>query len=180
MTKRSVRRPRVDFDARGIVATHGVHTPKRAIIHDTESHGSKGIRDLQGICHYWAHDTPGYGAQIIVNQYGKSALCADPTKICWHVENRNTGSVGIEMVGFASYLPQLWFLHQRQMHKTARWLAWLNKDHGIPLRFDIEHGVSRHADQSRHFGGSHWDPGSGYPLNALLRLAKTYRAKGWY
>jgi len=170
-----VRQPRIDLDARGRIATHGHQRPVRIVLHDTESHDYRGIRDLQGICNYWEHSTPGYGAHVIVDKEAKSALCASPKSICYHVADHNTGSVGIEMVGFARFTPKLWFARPRQLHKVARWLAYYNWKYGIPLQRDLNHGVTTH----KAFGGSHWDPGYFFPFRYVLRLARRYRAEGW-
>jgi len=177
--KGRVRRPRVDLYALGRIATHGRHVPQRVVLHDTESHDSAGIRDLEGICNYWQHSTPGYGAHVIVDKDANSAFCADPNQICWHVQGRNTGAVGIEIVGFAKFSPSLWFARPRQLHKVARWMAYLNLEYNIPLRPSPQHGVTTHREQSRLYGGSHYDPGIFFPFNYVLRLAQNYRKEGW-
>jgi hypothetical protein len=147
--------------------------------HSTESHDAAGIRDLQGIVHFWRGQHLGYGAHIIIDKDGNSAFCADPTRTTWAVQSHNTGGVHIELVGFAKFQPKTWFLRRKQLHKLARWMAWLNLEYGIPLRFSVNHGWSRHADQSKVYGGTHWDPGRGFPTKYVLRLAASYRAEGW-
>lgn len=177
---KSVRRPRVDLDARGRIATHGLHIPRRVVLHDTESHDASGIRDLEGICSYWHGQNLGYGAHVIVDKDANSALCANPNQICWHVEHRNTHAVGIEIVGFAKFIPSVWFTRQRQLHKVARWLAWFNKQYGIPLVADPERGITTHRIQSNVYGGSHSDPGIFFPFNFVLKQAQIYRRDGWW
>lgn len=175
-----MRQPRVDYDALGKVSIHGAHQhPTFGVWHSTESHEAAGIRDLQGIVGYWQHSTPGLGAHIIIDRDGHSAYCARPTQTTWAVQNHNTGGVHIELVGFAKFAPKTWFLRRKQLHKLARWMAWLNLEYNIPLRFSTAHGWSRHLDQSRAYGGSHWDPGFGFPRKFVLRLAQSYRAEGW-
>lgn len=173
---RNVRRPRVDYDARGKVATHGPHLPIRGIWHDTESHDYAGIRDLAGIVSFWQNQARGYGAHVIIDKDGNSALCANPNEITWHVGGRNTDSFGIELVGFASFTPKLWFARRAQLDKLARWMAWLNLEYGVPLRFGVNRGWSGHRDQPN---ADHTDPGSWFPKNYVLRLANKYRKEGW-
>lgn len=148
-------------------------------MHDTESHDAAGIRDLEGICNFWHSQGLGYGAHIIVDKDANSALCANPNRVCWHVAHRNTDAVGIEIIGYARFTPNLWWLRDKQLHKVARWLAYLSKEYGIPLKADPERGITTHAEQSRIFGGTHTDPGRGFPFKHVLRLAEGYRAEGW-
>lgn len=172
-----VRRPLVQLDAQGRVIAHGDHDPLRGIWHDTESGDYAGIRDLEGIVSFWVDkQKKGYGAHVIIDKSGNSALCVSPEQIAWHLGGRNTGSVGIELVGFARFTPKIWFARRRQLHKLARWMAWLNLAYKIPLVFDINHGWSGHGDQPKQ---THWDPGPGFPRKHVLRLAVKYRAEGW-
>jgi hypothetical protein len=174
-----VRRPRVDLDARGRIATHGNHHPVRVVLHDTESHDGAGLRDLAGIVQFWQRQNLGYGAHVIVDKDANSALCANGDRICWHTSRRNTGSIGIEIIGFARFSPSLWFARPKQLHKVARWLAYYNFEYGIPLRASPQHGITTHREQSKLYGGSHWDPGFFFPFNYVLRLARKYRKEGW-
>lgn len=176
---KKVRRPRVDLDARGMVATHGKHLPHRGIWHDTEGSDAKGIRDLEGVVHFWHEQGRGYGAHIIIDKDGNSALCANPDQITWHTGGRNTSSVGIELIGFAKFTPSLWLVRPAQLDKLARWMAWLNLEWDIPLRDGPNIGWSGHLDQSKITGGSHWDPGYFFPRAYVLRKAIGYRRDGW-
>lgn len=174
--KLPVRRPLVQLDARGRVATHGTHEPVRGIFHDTESHDYAGIRDLQGIVAFWGQQARGYGAHLIIDKEGNSALCADFEKVTWHTGGRNTGSVGIELIGFASFTPSLWWARRKQLDKLAKWVAYLNLEYGIPIRLGVNFGWSRHRDQP---GQTHTDTGLWLPRNYVLRRAQQYRDNGW-
>lgn len=176
MGKASVRRPRVDLDARGAIRTHGRQTPRRVVIHDTESSDAKGIRDLEGIVSFWQEQDKGYGAHVIIDKDGESAYCANPNEICWAVTGRNTDTVHIELVGFASFTGRQWWLRQDQLDKCARWLAWLSLEYQVPLRFDRDIGVSGHRHQPH---ADHHDPGLFFPFGAVLKSANRYRREGW-
>lgn len=175
----SVRRPKIDLDARGIVATHGPHQPLRGVWHDTEGHDAAGIRDLLGVAQFWHGQNLGYGAQVIIDKDGNSALCANPDEIVWCVENHNTGTVSIELIGFASFVPSVWLARPKQLDKLAKWMAWLRLEYGIPLDHNVNKGWSGHADQSKAFGGSHYDPGTGFPSKLVLARARHYYKAGW-
>lgn len=173
---RTVKRPSVELDARGKVETHGHHDLVRGIWHDTESHDFAGIQDLQGIVNFWNRQGKGYGAHVIIDKDGNSALCANPNEITWHTGLRNTGSWGMELVGLARFSTHLWVVRYKQLQKAAKWMAWLNLEFDVPLRFDIEHGWSGHRNQPRQF---HTDPGLFFPKAMVLRWANGYRENGW-
>lgn len=171
-----VRRPRVDLDCRGEVALHGWHDPVRGIWHDTEGHDLKGIRDLQGVVDFWGNQGRGYGAHLIIDAEGLSALCANPSEITWHTGQRNTGSIGVELIGWASFTQKLWIGRAKQLDKLARWMAWFNLEHDIPIRFNVNRGWSGHRDQPHQ---THTDPGRFFPRSFVLSRAAKYRREGW-
>lgn len=174
-----VHRPAVALDARGQIATHGPQTPRRIVIHDTECGDAQGVSELRGVVNFWRQQGAGYGAHLIIDKDGNSCLGADFDKTTWHTLHRNTGSVGIELVGYAKFTLPFWFTRIKQLRECAKWIAYLSADWQIPIRFDVERGVSRHADQSKAFGGDHYDPGGGFPLGFVIRLANKYKRNGW-
>ena len=174
--RRWVRKPLVQFDARPRIMTHGFQVPTRIVIHDTESHDAKGIRDMEGIVNYWARQGQGLGAHLIIDADGNSTYGAAPDRITYAVRRRNTGTVHIELVGFARFTPKMWFLRKKQLAKCAKWCAWLNYEFGIPLVFDVNKGISGHRHQP---GQDHTDPGLGFPMKWLIRRANQFRDNGW-
>ena len=174
-----VRRPIIQFDARGQVSTHGLQTPRFGVWHDTESHDAAGIRDLQGIVNFWKGQGLGLGAHLIIDKDGNSAFCVSPTFKTYAVQSHNTGGVHVELVGFAKFSPNMWFLRRKQLDKLAKWMAWLNLEYNIPLHWGVEHGWAGHRAHSKKYGGSHWDPGFGFPSRWVLRRARKYREEGW-
>ena len=179
MPKQPCRRPSIELNAVGRVATHGTHQLSRGIWHSTESYDAPGVRDLDGIVEFWRRQGLGYGTPLVIDADGNTALCAAMDAVTWHTGQRNTGSVGIELVGFARFTPHAWFVRIKQLRKLAQWMAWLNLEHGIPLRKSTSRGWARHWDHSLETGGTHWDPGRGFPQGFVLRLARRYREKGW-
>lgn len=161
------------------VKWHGDHKPRRIVLHSTESDG-EGVRYGRDIVAFWRRQGLGYGAHFVVARDGCVVNCAPPTKITWHVENRNTGSVGIEQAGYARYTLAEWYKRERELDSTARIIAALAHAWNIPLELDDDHGIATHAMESRHYGGSHSDPGKDYPLSHVLGMARSYRnAGGW-
>lgn len=175
--QRRFLQPSIELDARHLVAQHGAHVPVRIILHSTESSNQEGVRDLYNIGAYWS--TNGLGAHLGVDDEGNTALYIDFNRIGWHVAGRNTGAIGIEMVGTAHWTYQDWVSRPKLLNEVARWLAYLSRTYDIPLVRDPYHGVSTHNDQSQLSGGGHWDPGPGFPFNLVLGDAKVLAEKGW-
>lgn len=166
-------------------------TPVRVILHDTESHDAAGEQDISGILSGWrnAEARLGFlpGAHFIVDADGNLGKVADVHRILNHAGGLNTDSVGIEQVGFASFTEADWLERRDQLEVVARLLAWLHVEYGIPLEIPAKqgpglpmHGVMTHAMVSRFEPASdgHSDPGSGYPIAHVLKLAKSYVAAG--
>jgi hypothetical protein len=167
----NVPEPRVDYDGRPLVASHGPHKPVRIHLHDTESHDAAGIRDLAGIAAYWHGVSWGPGAHVGVDAEGLSARYVNDGEVAYHTARRNTGALGIEIVGFASFLPSVWLARPAQLETVAQWLAHWSSAWRIPLSRSTEFGVSTHAEQSRKYGGDHYDPGRFFPVDKLIARA---------
>lgn len=170
-----VRKPRVQYDAVGLVATHGRQLPVRIVLHDTECCDAPGFTELAAVAKYWVNTGLGYGAHFVVDKAGNVAQCADPDRIMWAVENRNSGTVHIELIGFSTY-GALWWKRPKQLAKVAKLIAWLNAEYGIPIEHDPDRGVSGHREQPKQ---THTDPGRVFPYKLLLTLARRYRSIGW-
>lgn len=163
--------------AHGAVQMHGIHTPARIVLHSTESDG-KGSAYGADICAFWHRENRGYGAHFVISNDGTVTDCLQRTRIAWHVEHHNTGSIGIEQAGYAAQTAEAWMRRELELDATARLLARLHHYWGILLEPDTEHGVSTHAQQSRKYGGSHTDPGADYPMSHVLGMARSYAARG--
>jgi hypothetical protein len=176
-----IRKPHIAFHAPPGL-THGAMTPVRVVLHDTESHDEKGIGDMEGVVNFWLRGPDKLGAHFIVDAEGNVGQCGEPTELMFHTLAANTGSVGIEQIGFASFTKQAWASRPDQLMKVAKLLAWLNDEYGIPLRHSTVHGVSTHADQTKahNVPGGHTDPGANYPFDEVLAIAKGFKdAGGW-
>ena len=168
---RKPKRPSVQYN--GHCDEHGIHVPMRIVLHDTESHDHAGIMDVRGIFDFWDRQGAGYGAHLVIDKHGNTGCGAAGDIILWHVANHNTGSIGIEQIGFARFSLRSWLARPRQLRKVAQWLAWYSYYWEIPLVHSTVHGVCTHAD----FHGGHTDPGKGYPLKRVIKMAQKIRAK---
>jgi hypothetical protein len=163
--------------------THGTHHPVRIVLHDTESHDTAGIADISGIFNFWHTqringELAKYGAHYIVDAEGLVGKGGADTAIQYHTGNLNTGSIGVEQVGFASFTRTIWSRKRRkQLFSVARVLAYCHAEYGIPLKVHTDPrlpGVTTH----RRVGMAgidttgHTDPGAGYPIGLVVRMAK--------
>jgi len=82
-----------------------------------------------------------------------------------------------------------WMQRTAQLEKVARIVAWLNKDHAIPIAVPKQRGsgeampgVMTHGMVS-HFeplSAGHTDPGPNYPLyHVIARANEILEAGGW-
>lgn len=152
------------------------------VLHDTEGANLPGIRDLQGLGHLF--DNPSVpppdrvSAHVGNDADGNSARFVPDSLKAWHCSFYNAVSLGIEQIGFASQLG--W--PEPQLQETARWIAYWNLHHKVPIRAGrvtvdgrvAIKGVLRHSDLG-NLGGGHHDPGAHYPFADVLALARAYR-----
>lgn len=185
-TRKWVRRPRVDVHLN--YAAHGLARKNLIVLHQTISPDYKGLKDIEGVGGYLSH--VGYGIHIIVDAEGNSGAVAPDQEgaIFYHASsgflNANTRGVGIEQISYKTSEPGYWWKRLVQLHKTARWCAYLGKQHGIPMVYDptCQTGICGHADVTKagHVAGGHTDcEYPNYPTKMVARLAKSYRALGW-
>lgn len=168
--------PSTKYDGRKIVASHGGHTPVRIVLHSTESGDSEGTSDISSIADYWAGN--GFGAHLVIDSDGLTGRMIDDNKIGYHVSNRNNGSLGIEIVGRASFTREDWKGRQAQLDAVAQWIAYWCSKWNIPLRNNAEHGISTHATQYQKYGAGsdvRTDPGDEFPINDVLEAAMKLR-----
>lgn len=158
-----VRKPHIDV--RYKVQTHGVQDPQRIILHSWESSGT-----IEGIAGFWQRQGRGLGSQFMIESSGRIGQGATSDKLCYHTAGANSGSIGIELEGYARNSRRRWMRdHRRQLDELAHLLAYLSDRWHIPLRRSTTRGVALHADFPK---GGHWDPGPGFPLKYVLRRAK--------
>ncbi len=196
MAHQTYERPRVLIDARGSLSTipfnrNGKprHTPLTlGVLHSTESHDYPGTRDIAGVIQWWKNPQSGGAAHLVVDSDGNAGYAVDLGKTAPHVGTMNYCSVGIEQIGFAKFALKIWLLRDKQLRAVARWMAYINKNYGLPLQEAI---VTRSGKVARPgwtthrrlgelgLGTNHTDPGAFYPFKKVLNYAKWYAAHGW-
>jgi hypothetical protein len=179
-----VRRPRVDVPLS--YSSHGSYKKSLIVLHETISHDYPGLKDLIGVGGYLGH--VGYGIHIINDFEGNSAAVAPQheTDIYYHASSgtlhANTRGIGIEQISMHTGVN--WWKRATQLHKTARWCAYLCKKHGIRPIYDpsCTNGICGHADVTRagDVSGGHTDcTYPAYPTKQVALLARNYMRLGW-
>lgn len=184
---RPVRRPRVDVPLK--YTAHGSHSKSLIVLHQTISPDYVGVKDVAGVGSYLSH--VGYGIHVITDLEGNSGAVAPEheTDIYYHASSNtliaaNTRGIGIEQISYKTNAVGYWWKRAKQLHKTARWCAYLCKKHGIRPVYDPNcvNGICGHADVTRaaHVAGGHTDcQYPNYPTKLVATLAKNYMRLGW-
>jgi N-acetyl-anhydromuramyl-L-alanine amidase AmpD len=151
--------------------------PQIIVLHSTEGTNLVGLADLQGLGAFFDDAKNEVSSHVATDAEGNSArFVADEDK-AWHCAKYNSAALGIEQVGRAAQTE--WDAEQQA--ETARWLAFWSRLHGIPLHKGAvsggvvtKPGVIRHSELGS-LGGGHADPGSHYPMERVMDLARRFR-----
>ncbi len=154
--------------------------PTIIVLHSTESPNIPGSdSDLVNVTDYLCRPDVRASSHVIVDGDGHSArLVADISK-AWTQAAYNSVALSIEQIGRAG--SESWT--RDEIREAARWIARWSKLHGIPIRLGAVSGggVARSGVVTHkmlgQIGGGHVDPGDRYPFEAVLNLARFYRAK---
>lgn len=169
-----MRKPYLHVDRRAHGNRHGVHVPLRIVLHSTESHDRPGNSDIEGVLIYLEGTPELLGVHLCVDEEGRSGQGLPFACIAYHCGGLNTGSIGIEMIGFARFSLRKWYGRRRQLKKVAKWIAYLSLRFDIPIKRSVEHGVCLHRDVP---AGGHWDPGYGFPTRRVMRWARAEKRR---
>lgn len=149
------------------------------VLHSTESHNRPGDSDLRAIADYFATPSAQASSHVITDANGNSARCVPDSRKAWTQVAFNSYALAIEQIGFAAQ--GKWSV--RELRETARWLARWSHEYGVPLQRGkvsgttiVHPGVVTHS-QLGAAGGGHSDPGAGYPVDRVIRMARRYRRR---
>lgn len=148
----------------------GLNSQRIIVLHSTEGRNIPGNGDLKTIAQFFGSSSSKVSAQVTVDDDGHSARHVRDSDAAWACAADNDRSLNIEECGFARQLR--WSMKER--NEAARWIAQWSHDYGIPIRRSTSHGVCTHKDLGQA-GGGHEDPGSGYPVKAVLARALVIR-----
>lgn len=147
------------------------------VIHATEGHNRPGVEDLRSLGEWFQNPDARVSCHVATDDEGNSARFVADRYKAWHCAAFNSAALGVEQVGSSDQLS--W--RRPEIRETARWVAYWSRKYGVPIRHGkvnggavVLSGVVRHSDLGEA-GGNHGDPGAGYPLGSMLRLARVYK-----
>jgi N-acetyl-anhydromuramyl-L-alanine amidase AmpD len=108
--------------------------------------------------------------------------CVRDQDVGWHAPGANHDGIGIEHAGRAKQTGRDWSdaYSVAMLDRSAALVAGLCKKHKIPVAWlyaaDLQagkRGITTHDAVSKAFKrGSHWDPGTGFPVERYLALVR--------
>jgi hypothetical protein len=163
---------------------------------------NSGRRPLSAIKWIVMHDTEGGTAEQIARYFASSAAqgsahlvvddtscyrCLDNDQVPWAAPGANTAGFHIEQCGYARWTSIIWSSkHRATLERAAYKTALHCRRFGIPPYFveaaDLnmgKRGVTTHAECTKAFGGSHTDPGPGWPRWWFMRRVRAYYKNLW-
>lgn len=156
--------------------------PRLIVLHSTQGPGapSWAVPTAEGIAGYFSRG-PGVSSHYVCDEV-ETIQCVADEHTAWCAPGANADGIHIEQCGYAEWSRVDWLTNgnlDMLRGQVAPLLAALSARHGIPLRAltvpEIQAGqagVCVHWDITNAYpGGSHWDCGTGYPLDAVLEWA---------
>jgi N-acetylmuramoyl-L-alanine amidase len=147
---------------------------KWVVMHDTEGGSAKGIA-----AYFQRAPTKDTGSTHLVIDDTSCYRCLRDNQIPWAAPGANTNGFHIELCGWAKWTSLVWSSHRAMLNRAAYKTAWHCKKFGIPpyfIKADAlmkgTRGVTTHAECTKAFGGSHTDPGAGWPRWWFMRRVR--------
>jgi len=147
-------------------------------------HTAEGATTIESLGNFFKNPSAQVSSQVgiddkagVIGEYVKRGSKA------WTQADFNPVADSVELCGFAKWSTSEWkSKHATMLDNLARWLAEESKATGVPLvRLNASQaqgsgrGVCGHVDLGAR-GGSHHDPGAGFPWSDVIAAAKNYAA----
>lgn len=161
------------------------------VIHTMESSEKPGT--AESIARWFANESaPRYPAPRASAHYAidpeATIQCVRDRDVAWGAPGRlpdgtyvNDRALHVEHAGFARQTESDWADGPSRLilWRSSNLVRRLCLDYVLPMvRVDVEglkaghSGITGHADLSKAFGGSHWDPGPGFPWTSFLAMVR--------
>lgn len=144
------------------------------VLHDTEG------GTAESIARYFSGGNAGGSTHLVVDD-NDCYRCLTNDQVPWGAKGANFSGFHIEQCGYARWSFAVWKLHIKTLRRAAYKTALHCKKFGLPIRFvDAaglkagKKGITTHRQCSLAFGGSHWDPGPGWPKTLFMGMVRTY------
>lgn len=191
MARRTFKHPRTErkiLDHNFSERTSGI---TQIALHTTESHPRPGKADVQAIWTFFNNPRTEASSHFLLQYPDLWQIVPDANK-AWTIGAANSWTLNIEIIGFAATSAKEWVTgaNLKEMRQLAKLIAYLHKKHHIPIQQGTvlsingvckpgKPGVIRHSDVTRAGFGTHTDPGKGFPIRLVLRMARWYAKHGW-
>ncbi len=144
------------------------------VLHSTEG------GTAASVARYFQSPSASGSAHLVVDDYA-CQRCLPNSAVPWGARGANRAGFHIEQCGFARWSSEEWKSHLATLERAAYKTALHCHGFGIPAVFvkaaDLKAGrpgITTHAECSRAFGGTHWDPGAGWPRSLFMTLVRRY------
>jgi len=141
-------------------------------------HTAEGARTLEELGSFFANPSSGVSSHTgIDDTLGTIGEYVRPDYKAWTAAGANPVAVQTELCAFAKWTAEEWQRHPNMLANCADWIAEEAARFGIPIvkltpaqAQGSGRGVCQHSDLGS-WGGGHWDCGSGFPLEQVLKMA---------
>lgn len=154
--------------------TRPVSAIKWIVLHSTEG------GTAASIARYFKSSSAGGSTHLVVDDK-ECQRCLPNSAVPWGASGANTAGFHIEQCGFAKWSTVIWKSHLNTLKRAAFKTALHCHKFGIPPVFRVaadlragRPGITTHVECSKAFGGSHWDPGPGWPKWLFMRYVRSY------
>jgi hypothetical protein len=142
-------------------------------------HNEPGLGDLERLGAWFDRPSTKVSSHVADDAEGNDARYVPDRREAWTVAAFNSVSLNIEQIGSAGFDRREWMeTREPELESTAKWIARWHRRWHIPIRraevagsVVLRSGVATH-DQLGASGGGHHDPGPGYPVGYVLKLAR--------
>lgn len=156
--------------------TRPISDIKWIVMHDTES----GANTADSVANYFQSPNSGGSTHLVIDD-NECYRCLSNTTIPWGAQGANTYGFHIELCAKASWHKAEWLLHGDMLDRAAYKAAFHCKLFNLPTVFvnsvglgQGKKGITTHAECTKAFGGSHTDPGPGFPMDIFIKRVKEF------
>ena len=168
----------LDFKAAHTSGKRPLYVIDKVVVHSTEGGTARSV------ARYFTDDASGGSTQLVVDD-NTCYRCLSDDEIAWAAPGANYDGFHIEQCGYAKWTATVWSkTHRKTLQRAAFKTALHCLRYGIPIRFltadmmkrGVKKGITTHAECTKAFGGSHTDPGAGWPRLLFMTMVRGYAA----
>lgn len=142
-------------------------------------HTAEGALTYQSLGNFFASPSAGVSSHTGIDDTpGAIGEYVSPDLKAWTAGNANPYSVQTEMCAFAEWSLDEWHRHPVMLENCAAWVAEEASRFGIPIvALNESQAAAGHSGVTQHSelgfaGNDHWDCGSGFPMDEVIRMAQ--------